>query len=319
MHDFAGAPAFPAHFDGKRFFNPDGAGPPGFLHVLRWQLTTRPEVSPRFVPDVSAFKPPAGVDGTELRVSLINHSTLLVQYRGANILTDPIWSERASPFQWIGPRRRRAPGVQWEDLPRIDIVLLSHNHYDHLDLATLRRLADRGQSQFVVPAGVARLLRSQNIGPVHELDWGESVPLGGTTIHGVPAVHFSARGIFDRNRTLWCGFVIEASSRIIYFAGDTAFGEHFERIREIFGAPHLALLPIGAYDPRWAMSGVHMAPEEAIRAHGILGARTSIAIHHGTFQLTNEGIDTPKKKLKEGGAPDSFLVLANGQSVSLPI
>jgi L-ascorbate metabolism protein UlaG (beta-lactamase superfamily) len=208
--------------------------------------------------------------------------------------------------------------VRWENLPRIDTVLLSHNHYDHLDLATLRRLADRGQSQFVVPVGVAHLLRSRNVGPVQELDWGEALPLAQTIIHGVPAAHFSARGILDRNLTLWCGYVIEVAGSVIYFAGDTGFGDHFASIRERFGPPRLALLPIGAYEPRWFMSPIHMAPDEAIRAHEILGARTSVAIHHGTFQLGDEGIDTPKRSLIACAHDESFLVLDNGQSVTLP-
>jgi L-ascorbate metabolism protein UlaG (beta-lactamase superfamily) len=312
-----GAPPFPKHFDGKRFFNPDAPQARGFLDAVRWNLTSQREPFPRFVADVEQSKPPPHVDGNELRVTLINHSTLLLQQSGSHILTDPVWSERVSPFTWIGPRRRRAPGVRFEDLPRIDTVLLSHNHYDHLDLATLRRLAGRGQSQFVVPTGVARLLRSQNIGPVHELDWGESLPLARTTIHSVPALHFSSRGVFDRNRTLWCGYVIEAAGRFVYFAGDTAFGPHFAHIRDRFGPPRLALLPIGAYQPRWFMSSIHMGPEDAVSAHRILGAETSIAMHHGTFQLGDEGIDTPKKRLSECAPGDSFLVLDNGQSVTL--
>jgi L-ascorbate metabolism protein UlaG (beta-lactamase superfamily) len=302
------------HFDGKRFFNPDAPQARGLLDVLRWKLTARPEPSARLVADVVQSKPPACVAGDELRVTPINHSTVLLQQSGCNILTDPVWSERASPFQWIGPRRRRIPGVRWEDLPRIDMVLLSHNHYDHLDLATLRRLAARGESQFIVPLGVARLLRLQGVEPVHELDWGGSLALDGATIHCVPALHFSARGLFDRNRTLWGGYVIEAAGGVVYFAGDTGFGKHFASIRERFGAPRVALLPIGAYEPRWFMSPVHMSPEDAVKAHQILSAETSIAIHQGTFQLADEGIDTPKKRLAECAPGGSFLALNNGQT-----
>src|SRR5579864_3764831 len=306
-------PTFPKHFDGKRFYNPDAPQALGFLDALRWKLSSRPESSPNFVSDVQQSIPPRHIEGSGMRVTLVNHSTVLLQQRGSNILTDPIWSERASPLSWIGPRRRRRPGVSWEDLPPIDAVLISHNHYDHLDLPTLRRLAARGDSTFVVPAGLIQLLRSENIGPAHELDWGESVSLPGFTVHCVPALHFSSRGIYDRNMTLWCGYVIECPERLVYFAGDTGFGPHFAQIREKFGSPHLALLPIGAYEPRWFMSPVHMAPDEAVRAHDILAAKTSIAIHHGTFQLTDESLDTPKQQLIACAKNQSFLVLNNGQ------
>jgi L-ascorbate metabolism protein UlaG (beta-lactamase superfamily) len=204
-----------------------------------------------------------------------------------------------------------------EDLPPIDAVLISHNHFDHLDLSTLRQLATRGRSTFVVATGDARLLRSQRIQPVHELDWGESVAISGVTIHCVPALHFSARGIFDRNKTLWCGYVIEYPESRVYFAADTAFGSHFAKIRESFGSLQLALLPIGAYEPRWFMSPVHMAPEQAVRAHEILGAKTSIAIHHGTFQLADDAIDTPLKQLMACRRDDSFLILRNGESAEI--
>jgi len=306
-------PRFPKHFDGKRFYNPDAPQVRGLREFLRWKLTSRPESSPRFIPHVVPSIPPRRVEGSGLRTTLVNHATVLLQQQGSNILTDPIWSERASPLSWAGPRRHRKPGVSWEDLPRIDTVLLSHNHYDHLDLPTLRRLAARGDSTFVVPAGLIRLLRSENIGPAHELDWGESVALPGFTVHCVPALHFSSRGIYDRNMTLWCGYVIEYPERLVYFAGDTGFGPHFAQIREKFGSPHLALLPIGAYEPRWFMSPVHMAPHEAVRAHEILAAQTSIAIHHGTFQLTDEALDTPQKQLIASAKNQSFLVLNNGQ------
>jgi L-ascorbate metabolism protein UlaG (beta-lactamase superfamily) len=311
-------PTFPKHFDGKRFYNPDAPQAPGLLKALRWKLTSRPEPSPSFIDDVHQSIPPRRVEGSVLRATLVNHSTVLLQQRGYNILTDPIWSERTSPLSWVGPRRRRKPGVSLENLPPIDAVLISHNHYDHLDLPTLRWLAARANATFVVPARVARLLHAKNVVPVLELDWGESLPLPGFTIHSVPALHSSSRRIYDRNRTLWCGYVIECRERIVYFAGDTAYGGHFAQIREEFGSPHLALLPIGAYEPRWFMSPIHMSPHEAIQAHEILGARTSIAIHHGTFQLADDGLDTPRKQLSACAPPDSFLILANGEFAELP-
>jgi L-ascorbate metabolism protein UlaG (beta-lactamase superfamily) len=309
---------FPEHFDGKRFYNPDAPQARGLLEALRWKLTTRPARSPRFISDVEQSIPPRRMEGNGLRTTLVNHSTVLLQQRGSNILTDPLWSERVSPLAWIGPRRRRKPGVSWEHLPCIDTVLISHNHYDHLDLSTLRRLAARGESTFIVPAGGARLMRSEKIGPAHEMNWGEALSLRGFTIHCVPALHFSSRGIHDRNRTLWCGYVIESPARLVYFAGDTGFGRHFAQIRERFGSPDLALLPIGAYEPRWFMSPIHMAPDEAVQAHQILAAKTSIAIHHGTFQLGDEGIDTPKKQLIGCAQRESFLILNNGQFAETP-
>jgi L-ascorbate metabolism protein UlaG (beta-lactamase superfamily) len=310
-------PGFPKHYDGQRFYNPGAPQAVGLLSVIRWKLTSRPESSPRFISDVQPAIPPRRVESGELRTTLVNHSTVLLQQRGSNILTDPIWSERASPLSWAGPRRRRKPGVSWQDLPPIDLVLISHNHYDHLDLATLRLLAALGDSTFIVPVGVAGLLRSQRIGPVHELDWGQSLSLPNCTVHCVPAFHFSSRGIFDRNRTLWCGYMLECPERLVYYAGDTAFGPHFAQIREKFGSPRLALLPIGAYEPRWFMSPVHMSPDEAVKAHQILAAESSMAIHHGTFQLADDGLETPKKRLSQCAPGDSFLVLDNGQSVTL--
>jgi L-ascorbate metabolism protein UlaG (beta-lactamase superfamily) len=312
----------PAHFDGKRFYNPDHPQARGFLDVLRWKLTTHPERSPAWIADVITSVPPRLVETGQLRVTAINHSTVLLQQPGITILTDPIWSHRASPIGWAGPKRRRAPGVRFEDLPEIDIVLLSHNHYDHLDVSTIRKLALR-RIEFVVSLGVASLIKKQGATVVHELDWDQSVKIGGIIIHCVPALHFSARGPFDRNRTLWCGYVIETGDGLVYFAGDTAFGDHFGAIHARFGPARLALLPIGAYQPRWFMSAVHMGPDEAIRAHDLLGAKKSVAIHHGTFQLTDEEIDKPRQELAEGlsrrhEGPHSFLTLANGSSVLIP-
>jgi L-ascorbate metabolism protein UlaG (beta-lactamase superfamily) len=309
---------FPRHFDGRRFYNPNAPQARGFLDAVRWKLTSHREPSPTVIEDVAPSVPPGRVDAGQIRVTMVNHSTVLVQRSGVNLLTDPIWSPRASPLSWIGPKRRRKPGVRMEDLPPIDAVLISHNHFDHLDLPTLRQLAGRESSTLVVATGGARLLRSQRIESVHELDWGESLAISGFTIHCVPALHFSARGIFDRNKTLWCGYVIEYPQSLVYFAGDTGFGSHFAQIREKFGSPRLALLPIGAYEPRWFMSPVNMAPEEAVRAHEILGAETSVAIHHGTFQLADEGIDTPQKQLMACRRNDRFLILRNGEFAEIP-
>ncbi len=308
---------FPDHFDGKCFYNPEASPKRGFLDLIKWKLTSRAEPSPGFVSDVEPSKPPARVSGSELRSTLVNHSTVLLQVDGLNILTDPIWSEQASPLSWIGPRRKRDAGVLFGDLPPIDLVLPSHNHYDHLDLPTLRTLSGRGPCTYVVPSGCARLLNKEHLGPVHELDWGDSVELPGVKVSSVPARHFSSRSLLDYNRTLWCGYMLDIAARLIYFARDTAFGAHFEQIRNQFGPPDLAFLPIGAYQPRCFMSPVHMGPDEAVRAHRIVQTKISIAIHHGTFQLADEAIDTPQRELAACAAGEAFRVLRNGEYLTL--
>jgi L-ascorbate metabolism protein UlaG (beta-lactamase superfamily) len=308
---------YPKHFDGKRFFNPDAPQAMGFREVIRWQRTRQTESSPEFLDDVRPSKPPARVQNG-IRITMVNHSTLLLQLAGMNLLTDPIWSERASPFAWAGPRRRRRPGVAFEDLPPIDGVLISHNHYDHMDLPTLRRLEARERLAFVLPVRAGAPLHKRGIGPLQELDWGESLTVGQCTVHCLPSFHFSSRWLSDRNRTLWCGYWIECQGRRVYFAGDTAFGDHFSWIRERHGAPEIALLPIGAYEPRWFMSPVHMGPDQALRAHQILDAERSIAIHHGTFQLADEGVDTPANELRKRLRGESFRVLANGGVLEVP-
>jgi len=233
-----------------------------------------------------------------------------------------MYSQRASPLGWIGPRRVREPAVRFDDLPPISIVLLSHNHYDHCDLPTLRRLATRFDPLVVTPLGNGGLLRSAGVRRIAELDWWQETTTDPWGITLTPAQHFSARTPFDRNRALWGGFVLHNTDTRIYFACDTAYVPFFGDIRRRVGPIDLALLPIGAYEPRWFMRSVHMNPAEAVQAHLDLDAARSIAMHFGTFQLTTEGIDEPIRALAEACrtsnvAPSRFQVLGFGESARI--
>lgn len=282
------------HCDGRRFFNPNGANGQPVWNVPRLLLTPRTRW-PSAIAVVPRTPRPIGAD--DVVVTFVGHATFLVQVEATNLLIDPVYAERASPVSFAGPRRVRAPGVRFDDLPAIALVLLSHNHYDHCDLVTLRALDRRFQPQLVAPIGNARLLRAAGIRRVEEIDWWQRASAAPLPITLTPAQHFSSRGPFDRNRALWGGFLIEAAGRRILFAGDSGYGPHFGEIAARLGPLDLALLPIGAYEPRWFMKDVHMNPAEAVQAHLDLGARRSIAMHYGTFQLTPEGIDEPVREL----------------------
>jgi L-ascorbate metabolism protein UlaG (beta-lactamase superfamily) len=309
------------HFDGKRFFNP--TLPHGFQHSRRTVIKMMREPRapwPAWVENKGVPRLDAPLGDGEIAITFVNHATFLIQTRGATLLTDPVWSERASPFRRVGPRRVRHPGVAFKDLPRIDVVLLSHNHYDHLDVATLARLRQRFGPTVLAAAGDGRLLAPLGFPRLHELDWWDEVRVDDALkITFVPAQHFSARGLFDRRRSLWGGYVIAAGGRRIYFGGDTGYSRHFADIRARLGAPDVALIGIGAYEPRWFMQPVHMNPAEAVRAHRDLGARASIGMHFGTFQLTAEAIDAPQAELKralaDGGLAESeFVTLHEGET-----
>lgn len=285
------------HFDGKRFTNLPASRSidKSLLEVLRWYATreTGPWTDRK---DVFFYTPPNRVT-ENLRVTFVNHATVLIQVDGANILTDPIWSQRASPLRFLGPRRFRAPGIHFGSLPPIDVVLLSHNHYDHMDLPTLRRLASEHDPMFVVPLGNSHYLARKGIDRITEVDWWDTLDIQGVAIHAVPAQHWSKRSLYDANRSLWSGYFIETSVGPVYFAGDTGMGPHFENIRTRLGPPRLALLPIGAYLPRWFMAPQHMDPTEAVTAHALLGATQSMAIHFGTFKLGDDGQNQPVTEL----------------------
>jgi L-ascorbate metabolism protein UlaG (beta-lactamase superfamily) len=307
------------HFDGRRFFNPSGANGQPFWRLPRMLLEPRTPW-PSQMP-VEARRPPnSGPD--EVVVTLVGHATVLIQAPGANLLVDPMFSQRASPLPFAGPRRVRAPGVPFDDLPTISLVLLSHNHYDHCDLPTLRLLERRFHPSVVTPVGNGPLLRSANLRHVLELDWWETTTAAPLPVTLTPAQHFSARGPFDRNHALWGGFLIQAGALRIFHAGDSGYGPHFRQISERLGPIDLALLPIGAYEPRWFMKDIHMDPAEAVQAHLDLVARQSLAIHFGTFQLTLEGIDEPVRQLtvalRERGVPaEHFPAREVGESVRL--
>ena len=256
-------------------------------------------------------------------VDVVAAHRLSQQFDGLNVLTDPVWSERASPLQWLGPRRVRAPGLAFEALPRIDLVLVSHDHYDHLDLHTLQRLQAVHSPCFVTTLGNRAFLEDHGLAEVHELDWWQQVDVAGALVTLTPAQHWSGRGFRGRNRTLWGGFVIERRGLRVFFAGDTGYAAHFRDIRARFGPVDLALLPIGAYEPRWFMRDQHMDPVEAVQAHFDLQARRSIGTHFGCFQLTDEGIDEPVRELavarrRHGIRDDAFIALETGETHRFP-
>lgn len=286
-----------AHFDGRRFRNPSGGQHRGFPAFFRMALVERRVPWPRHVP-VAPRTPPPVAHASEVVVTFIGHSTFLVQTSAGNLLTDPIYSDRASPVRWFGPRRVRQPGVEFDVLPRIDVVLVSHNHYDHLDVETVERLQRRFAPRFVTGLGNAGVLQRAGAADVSELDWWQRMDLGGLGVTMTPARHFSARTLLDRNRSLWGGFFVTTPHQSVLFGGDSGYGPHFTEIRSRLGPPDVALLPIGAYEPRWFMRDMHMNPDDAVRAHVDLGSRQSVAMHFGTFPLAMEGIDHPSTALR---------------------
>ncbi|MNO53914.1 metal-dependent hydrolase [compost metagenome] len=309
------------HFDGRRFRNVDARPHHSWRDVLRWQLSRAAQE--RWVDQPGPASPPQvpqRVTGDELRVTYINHASILIQHRGLNIVTDPLWGERTSPFAFIGPRRHHPPGLTLDQLPPIDLILVSHNHYDHLDLYSLTELARRfPEAKVVTGLGNAALIRACGCRDVQEIDWWQSVPLAhGMLLTGVPVQHWSARTNRDTNRSLWLGFVLESPDGPVLFPGDSGLGPEFALIRQRFGPLRFAALPIGAYEPRWFMGRHHMNPADAVQAHRILESQCSMAIHFGTFKLSDEDQFAPPRDLAEalaaqGVDPQRFRVPQPGE------
>jgi L-ascorbate metabolism protein UlaG (beta-lactamase superfamily) len=295
---YSGSPS--DHFDGQRFFNPDHETDRGLRDILRWRLKESRAAWPRSIPVRQAIPDPC-VAG--LRATIVGHASVLIQAGGLNILTDPVWSERASPVAFAGPRRVTAPGIAFEDLPPIDVVLLSHNHYDHMEMATLRRLNATHRPLVVTPLGNDVILRRaiRDIKVVAG-DWWDRIDIGKSAeVMILPANHWSSRTGRDRRMALWSGFMLSTSGGNVYFAGDTAYGDGriFREIRRRTSRPDLALIPIGAYAPRWFMKAQHTDPNEAAQIMEDLEAARAVGIHWGVFQLTDEPRDEPRERLVE--------------------
>ncbi len=310
------------HFDGKRFRNLESAKPLSFFDVLGWRLKRVDPKWPTWVENKTYPLPAKTInDDTAFSVTFINHATVLIQLPGVNILTDPIWSDRASPFSWVGPKRVRAPGLRLDQLPPIDVILLSHNHYDHMDIATLKKLQQKFNPLIITGLGNDLYLKKQGLQHVRVLDWWDKINIkSGVPIISVPAQHFSGRGFFDKNKTLWVGFLIRSPKGWIYFAGDTAMGPHFSKILDKYGSPYLSLLPVGAYEPRDFMRTSHLNPDDAVQAFKILGSKYAIGLHYETFSgLTDEPWGDVYNKLeialkKYHITESSFSMMGFGQS-----
>ncbi|WP_165216756.1 MBL fold metallo-hydrolase [Affinirhizobium pseudoryzae] len=316
------------HFDGTRFFNPGGEEPAGFGSLLRWRFNGKsidwPEAYPSpFPPAV----PEKRVTGNRLVVTMVGHASMLIQVAGLNILTDPVWSERTSPVSFAGPKRVNQPGIRLEDLPAIDIVIVTHNHYDHLDLATLKKLHEVHRPHFITPLGNDAIFGPELDDPkITVMDWSAKTYVGkNVTLHCEPCHHWSARGLNDRRMALWAAFVIETHAGKIYHIGDTGFhgGINYRLAAEKHGGFRLAILPIGAYEPRWFMKAQHQNPEEAVAGMQLAKASYALGHHWGTVKLTDEGIEEPLAAL--GNAltaakikPERFRPLRPGEVFDVP-
>ncbi len=288
------------HFDGKRFFFPGTPPAKGFVDVLKWQLTKDRKEWPQWVDVKPKTEFSAKVEEGTAHLTFVNHATVLIQTPELNILTDPIWSDRASPVSWAGPKRVHEPGVNILDLPKIHVVIISHNHFDHLDIPTLVKLKEKFNPLIILPLGHKDLFKKYDLDNFVELDWWETHVVENLEFTLTPVQHWSARGITDRYKSLWGGFVVKKKNARLFFGGDTGYNEKtFKEIQARLGSIDIGLIPIGAYEPRNFMRDQHVNPEEAVKIHLDLKAKVSMGLHFGTFQLTDEGRDEPSLHLKK--------------------
>ena len=298
------------HHNGSRFRNIWGPPPEeSFLKMAGWLVEFAMQQKENVPPPVQTVDPAMlAVPPERLRLTWIGHASMLLQTPAFSLLTDPVFGQRASPLSFTGPARQVPPALRLPDLPSIDLVLLSHDHYDHLDFDSIRTLAQQHDPLFLVPLGVGRLVRQAGATHMLELDWWQFVDRDGWRFHCTPAKHFSGRGLTNRDATLWAGWFLEAldTGQTVYFAGDSGYAEHFTAIHERLGAPEVALLPIGAYRPRWFMESVHVDPAQAVQAFLDLQAAHFIPIHWGTFDLAEEPLQEPPRLLQEAAAEQNI-------------
>ncbi len=345
----AGASPEPARIgaprvDGAYQNNHQQFEPKGLIQLLRWRWEAARDgkpappatATPTTQPDLAFIRSNAAAGAAmQPAVTWIGHATVLAQLGGINLLTDPMFSPRASPFSFIGPQRAQPPGVALADLPHIDVVVVSHNHYDHCDVDSLKTLATQagGPPRFIVPLGLKAWMAGIGIdgAAVVELDWWQSHSVGGVEFVLTPVQHWSGRGLFDRMDTLWGGYAVFAPDLQLFFAGDTGYSKDFSDIRARFadrqsesqgGGFDIALIPVGSYEPRWFMKDQHVNPDEAVRIHLDLHAKRSLGVHWGTFELTDESLDDPplalaKARTRMKLADNDFFLMAVGQTRTL--
>lgn len=310
------------HFDGETFHNIDKSHKYSFGDLLKFFLFTTDGYWADFYPQTIPCIPPATTENGELKVTFINHASTLIQFDGINVLTDPVWSEYTTPVEPIGPKRRRAPGIEFDNLPHIDVVVISHNHYDHMDFATLKKLKEKFNPIILYPLGNKPIFEDNELPNSRDMDWWDTLNIKNRKITFVPARHFSNRGVMDRNVTLWGGYVFETSAGPVYFAGDTGFGIHYSMLKEKYGPMRFSILPIAPIDPRFFMVEVHQDAREAVMAHIELESQKSMGIHFGTFKQAGDAMRAPIDSLIVGlrdlnVSPTDFILPGHGRIIDV--